>query len=928
MGFVYRADDRHLHAPVVIKVPRRAMLDDPQFVERFQREIRSLVTLSHPHIVKIIDVGQHEGVPFAVMQYMDGSDLEARRPRDAEGHPLAVSPTALRDWLPEVAGALDFVHRKGYVHRDMKPGNVLFDRERHAYLSDFGVAKVVREAGSDAAEMTGTGMILGTPEYMAPELVLGQEVTGRVDQYALAVTVYELLAARRPFEGPTPGAIHIEQANKPVPALHNLRPSVPKALSSVVARALSNDPAARYATCREFTDAVLATIASAGGGASSKSTAERIYLSCPTCERRLRVTSQNAGSLVGCPGCQARLRVAADLSRLTVSQSAPAPADRPVTKVEQHAVRRGPQTMVETPDVSPPAARRSRTLLEPSHVETATSQEKIDTPTEARSPSITIPLPQILPWAVAGAATTMLLLSLLLVWVFHGGGDPPGETRDSTELSNLASGQSRHTEGQERPRQEPSSSEGKPKSTDEPIEKAQRSDSQTPLDAEGYYNRGRACYVQGKLDEAIADYNTAIQLNPDYAKAYNSRGRSYYDQGKLDEAIADYTKAIRIDPNVADTYYSRGRAYDDDLENRPDSNNVTPETPLPEKSPVLPGKAKTRGYFTAFLPGYRAGVALQRVIDKPDSNFANRGVIFDGLMNPTGVAIQPETGAVFVSDSAAGRVLRIVDENVQEVITGYLTDANVRASTRHTVPVGLVFLSKNRLVVADATIPDGAEYLRVFQIPTVDAVTLGCNECLHVAATDTTRAGVNSYAVATTDTALYVTCNGDNTKGWISKSDIRSASFGDLTRFITTKEATGIDSPVAITISPRGELVVGQMGAVTVPYDALLSFYDARDGRLLYNEPTGLHDIIALTYSPKGHLYALDFAWTDLSQGGLFRLDNDGAGGVNAVKIASLDKPTAMAFGTDGSLYITLIGAVADGQEVGVGQLVRLDPGL
>ena len=133
MGFVYRADDRHLHAPVVIKVPRRAMLDDPQFVERFQREIRSLVTLSHPHIGKIIDVGQHEGVPFAVMQYLDGGDLEARRPRNAEGHPLAVSPTALRDWLPEVAGALDFVHRKGYVHRDMKPVNVLFDRERHAY---------------------------------------------------------------------------------------------------------------------------------------------------------------------------------------------------------------------------------------------------------------------------------------------------------------------------------------------------------------------------------------------------------------------------------------------------------------------------------------------------------------------------------------------------------------------------------------------------------------------------------------------------------------------------------------------------------------------------------------------------------------------------------------------------------------------------
>ena len=118
------------------------------------------------------------------------------------------------------------------------------------------------------------------------------------------------------------------------------------------------------------------------------------------------------------------------------------------------------------------------------------------------------------------------------------------------------------------------------------------------------------------------------------------------------------------------------------------------------------------------------------------------------------------------------------------------------------------------------------------------------------------------------------------------------------------------------------------MGEITVPNDGLLTFYNAKDGKLLYNQPTGLHDITALAYSPKGHLYALDFAWNDLSQGGLFRLDNDGDGGVNAVKIKSLDKPTAMAFGSDGSLYITLIGSVEEGQEIGAGQLLRLKAGL
>ena len=251
MGFVYRAQDASLNTQVVIKVPRRAMLDEPQFLKRFQREIRSLVALSHPHIVKIIDVGEYAEIPFAVMQYLAGGDLESR--------PRVVSPAELGGWLPAVADALDFVHSKDFVHRDVKPGNVLFDAEGHAYLSDFGVAKVVRYVGSggDAGPKTGTGLIMGTPEYMAPELVMGQKITGRVDQYALAVTVYELLAGRRPFEGPTPAAVYVEQATKQASPLDRVRPEIPAALSAAVSCALSKDPAERYTTCTEFAEAVL-----------------------------------------------------------------------------------------------------------------------------------------------------------------------------------------------------------------------------------------------------------------------------------------------------------------------------------------------------------------------------------------------------------------------------------------------------------------------------------------------------------------------------------------------------------------------------------------------------------------------------------------------------------------------------------------------
>jgi len=306
-------------------------------------------------------------------------------------------------------------------------------------------------------------------------------------------------------------------------------------------------------------------------------------------------------------------------------------------------------------------------------------------------------------------------------------------------------------------------------------------------------------------------------------------------------------------------------------------------------------------------------------------------VVLDGLKNPSGIAVQPETGVVFVSDSAAGRIVRVVEGNAQEVITGSSTDTYGKGPKYTIGPMGLAFLGQNRLVVADSGFPDGEEYLRVFEVPAAGEAAVAYDDCTKVGpitATDTIKAEGNFYAVAATEAALYVTCNGDDTKGWISKSDITGASFGELARFIASKEATEVDAPVAITISPRGELVVGQMGEITVPRDGLLTFYNAKDGKLLYNQPTGLHDITALAYSPKGHLYALDFAWNDLSQGGLFRLDNDGDGGVNAVKIKSLDKPTAMAFGSDGSLYITLIGLVEEGQEVGAGQLLRLKAGL
>jgi serine/threonine protein kinase len=258
MGLVYRARDRQLERDVVVKAPRRAMLENPEFAGRFAREVRSLVRLSHPHIVKVIDVGEHDGFPFAILEYLAGGSLRDRLRR--RGSSPATTPLEeLRSWLGEIAAALDFMHQHGTIHRDVKPENILFDAGGHVYLSDFGIAKALSadETTGWQTRLTGTGAVLGTAQYMAPEVILGKGCDGRADQYSLAATVYEWLSGQVPFDGPTPAAIALLQMHQPAPPLHTRWP-VPRVVSAAVQKALSREPENRYPDCKSFAGAVLA----------------------------------------------------------------------------------------------------------------------------------------------------------------------------------------------------------------------------------------------------------------------------------------------------------------------------------------------------------------------------------------------------------------------------------------------------------------------------------------------------------------------------------------------------------------------------------------------------------------------------------------------------------------------------------------------
>jgi hypothetical protein len=246
MATVYKAFQPSLHRHVALKVLSPSLGSDPSFLERFQGEARWTARLEHPHIVPIYDMGQANGSVFIVMRFIDGLNLQEVLARDIRlplGRAIAIAA--------QVADALDYAHRQGFVHRDVKPANILVEPGDRVTLTDFGIAKVVGET-----RLTRTGAIVGTPEYLSPEQARGDPVDGRADLYALGIVVYEMLAGRPPFQAENPLSVvhaHLMTAPPP-PTLFN--PGIPPAISSILVRVLAKDPGQRYPTGQAFIQAL------------------------------------------------------------------------------------------------------------------------------------------------------------------------------------------------------------------------------------------------------------------------------------------------------------------------------------------------------------------------------------------------------------------------------------------------------------------------------------------------------------------------------------------------------------------------------------------------------------------------------------------------------------------------------------------------
>jgi TPR repeat protein len=246
MGTVFLATDEKVDRLVVVKVPDVSLLEQPGFRERFARETRSLIQLSHPHIVKVLDVGEAGDVPYLVLEHLGGGSLKERIEESPGGRLI---PAQVLDWLPNAARTLDVIHKLGVIHRDVKPANILFDEHGNVFLADFGIAKAL---GEQDTGLTQTGSTPGTPDYMAPESVLDVGLDGRADQYALATIVYKALSGRLPISATSPlAALFKKQKEDPIP-LSQLVDGVDEKLGGVVMKALSRERDDRFPDCAAF----------------------------------------------------------------------------------------------------------------------------------------------------------------------------------------------------------------------------------------------------------------------------------------------------------------------------------------------------------------------------------------------------------------------------------------------------------------------------------------------------------------------------------------------------------------------------------------------------------------------------------------------------------------------------------------------------
>ncbi len=242
MATIFKAYQTNLDRYVALKVMHPALKEDHSFVMRLQREATVIAKLSHPNIVAVHDFREYEGIPFLVLQYIEGKTLKDVLKTQK------LNTQQILNIVRPVAEALSYAHARGVLHRDVKPSNILIDNEGHVYLSDFGLARITQSGESTASQ----DMMIGSPHYLSPEQAKSEPVDVRTDVYSLGVVLYEMFVGRVPFMAETTYATILAQINDPPPPPRSLNPRVPLAVEQVILKALAKNPNDRYPTVRDM----------------------------------------------------------------------------------------------------------------------------------------------------------------------------------------------------------------------------------------------------------------------------------------------------------------------------------------------------------------------------------------------------------------------------------------------------------------------------------------------------------------------------------------------------------------------------------------------------------------------------------------------------------------------------------------------------
>ncbi len=300
--------------------------------------------------------------------------------------------------------------------------------------------------------------------------------------------------------------------------------------------------------------------------------------------------------------------------------------------------------------------------------------------------------------------------------------------------------------------------------------------------------------------------------------------------------------------------------------------------------------------------------------------------IAGGLKNPTSVVVQPGTGHVFVAESGALRVIRVVDNKTESVITDFARKSFGTNPVYDVGPVSLLFIDQQTLLVGDSGLETGDARLSLYKIPAAGAEAIKADklegESKSLPATADAVAEGSFFGLALTSTKIFVTCRGDDAKAWIGMATLADGKLGDFTRSIELFEPTKVSTPAAVTLSPDGYLAIGLQGTSSTPGDSVLVFCDPQDGKILKHYSLGIHDITGMAYGPKhGRLFATDFNYGSPLAGALVKVIGT-AEGSRCQEMQKLERPTALAFSPEGDLYITLAGDPA--AETPDGKLVRI----